>query len=333
MDLGSEEDEEAEDLPLLGAEADEEDGADELPLLEAEGAGADREEDARDAEDREEAMEEATPEAATGLSLEDVRTRLADDPDDIPLHQRMVELAYGTAREEDLVEAYLGLARALDRRDEPVRARVAYQQVLDVDPAHEEARAALAEEDAPAPAVKEVAAHEDYVDLGAMILGDEEEKTTRFVVAYEEPSGDEEADFAKMLSQFKSKVSENLDADDVRAHHDLGTAYKEMGLLDEAVAEFQQALRADASHLPTYELMGQAFMEMGKADQAVRSLERALKAPFEVEDELVGIYYYLARAYETEGNTGKALEFYDRVFSLDINFADVTERLRALRPA
>ena len=45
----------------------------------------------------------------------------------------------------------------------------------------------------------------------------------------------------------------------------------------------------------------------------------------------VGIYYYLGRAYEELENRQSALEFYDRVFSLDINFADVTERLRALR--
>jgi hypothetical protein len=50
-----------------------------------------------------------------------------------------------------------------------------------------------------------------------------------------------------------------------------------------------------------------------------------------VEDELVGIMYYLGRAHEELGNTGSALTYYDRVFALDINFADVTERLRALR--
>ena len=126
-------------------------------------------------------------------------------------------------------------------------------------------------------------------------------------------------------------MSQNLEADDVRAHYDLGTAYKEMGLLDEAVAEFQQALRASSSHLPTYEVLGQTFMEMGKTEAAVRILERALEAPFEIEDELIAIYYYLAYAYEMQGNREGALEFYDRVFSLDINFADVTERLRALR--
>jgi tetratricopeptide (TPR) repeat protein len=97
---------------------------------------------------------------------------------------------------------------------------------------------------------------EGYIDLGAMILGtDTAEKSTRFTVAYEEPSGDEDADFAKMLSQFEEKVSENLDASDVRAHYDLGTAYKEMGLLEEAIGSYQAALRAAPDHLPTYELM------------------------------------------------------------------------------
>jgi tetratricopeptide (TPR) repeat protein len=171
---------------------------------------------------------------------------------------------------------------------------------------------------------------EGYVDLGAMILGGGDPKTTRFKVAYEEPTGDEDADFAKMLSQFKEKVSENIDSGDVRAHYDLGTAYKEMGLLEEAIGAFQSALRASASHLPTYEVMGQTFIEMGEPEAAVKTLQRALQVKG-VEDEFVGIYYYLARAYEALDKKESAVEFYDRVFSLDINFADVTERLRELR--
>jgi tetratricopeptide (TPR) repeat protein len=172
---------------------------------------------------------------------------------------------------------------------------------------------------------------EGYIDFGAMILGGGDPKSTRFTVAYEEPSGDEDADFAKMLSQFKEKVSENIDSGDVRAHHDLGTAYKEMGLLEEAVGAFQSALRAASNHLPTYEVMGQTFIEMGEPEAAVKTLQRALQVKGGVEDEFVGIYYYLARAYEALDKKESAVEFYDRVFSLDINFADVTERLRELR--
>jgi tetratricopeptide (TPR) repeat protein len=203
--------------------------------------------------------------------------------------------------------------------------------VLTLDPKRVEALDALQRLGHEAAPAAEVASSEDYVDLGAMILGDAAEKTTRFVVAYEEPSGDEDADFARMLSQFKAKVAQNVDASDVRAHHDLGMAYREMGLLDEAIEQFQKALRASADHLATYEALGQAFLEKDAPAPAVRVLLRGLDAPWEVEDELLGIYYYLGRAYEAQGNTAQAVEFYDRVFALDINFADVTERLRVLR--
>ena len=226
---------------------------------------------------------------------------VSDEPDDA-----------AAAPEEDAAseaeEAVLDLAQTPDETVEKASAQAAYQQVFEADPASD-----------------------DYIDLGSMILGDDGEKSTRFTVRYEEPSGDEQADFAKMLSQFKEKVSESLGADDVQAHHDLGIAYKEMGLLEEAVGEFQAALRASADHLPTYELLGLTFIEMGRTEAAVYSLERALEVKCDIEDELVGIYYYLARANEDLGKVERAVDLYERVFSIDINFADVTERLGDLR--
>src|SRR5690606_26822177 len=98
---------------------------------------------------------------------------------------------------------------------------------------------------------------------------------------------------------------------------------KEMGLIDEAISEFQLALRSSANYLPAYELLGQCFMEKGAPDAAVKTLKRALDVPREVEDELLGVYYWLGRAHQQLGNKDDAVEFYDRVFSLDINFADV----------
>ena len=173
-----------------------------------------------------------------------------------------------------------------------------------------------------------------YVDLGAVLLGEEVQtgkKSTRFVVPYEEPTGDDQADFDRMLAQFRDKVSENIDANDVMAHYDLGTAYMEMGLLDEAIGEFQVVLRGTSDHLPTYEMLGQTFLQKNEPKAALRSLKRGLDAPCEIEEERVGIYYYIGLANETLGDKETALEFYSRVFALDINFADVTERLRALR--
>jgi tetratricopeptide (TPR) repeat protein len=364
---------EAEPLPLLGSEEAEEFEAevdDGLPLLsldeDAEDVGGDSDDLRIDAameaafedasfESTLEALEE--PETDTlepedtgagplpgdhkeaadrgdmGLAIDRVRALIEVDPDNVEIHQRLVEYAFRKNDQEVLVSAYLELAGCLARTGAPTKANAVYRQVLALSPGHEGATLGIqalgGAAGATAPA--QVASSEEYVDLGSMILGEEAERSTRWKVAAEAPSGDDEADFAKMLGQFKEKVSEHVAADDVAAHHDLGTAYMEMGLFEEAVAEFQMALRASPAHLPTHEVMGRCWMKMGKPDMAIRALNRALNVPHEVEDELIGIYYLMGRAQEDEGNNGMALEFYEKVFSLDINFEDVTDRLRALR--
>ena len=112
-----------------------------------------------------------------------------------------------------------------------------------------------------------------------MLLDDDgEEKTTRFVVAYEEPSGDEQADFAKMLSQFRAKVAENLGTDDVRAHQDLGTAYKEMGLWDEAVKAFEKVMGNPAREVQCRLMIGLCRRDAGNLSEAVHSFKAALHA-------------------------------------------------------
>jgi tetratricopeptide (TPR) repeat protein len=290
------------DLPLIGTvEADEPGEAAPLPTLDFDMADADGGFDLPTLEPSTESMTAERDDDDPGFSLTPPEPEVSD--------------AVEAAPDEAALEVDLSIA-------EPSDAPAAFEEPV----------AEAAETETTVPEVP-VAGPSDggFVDFGAMILGDPKDKDTRMRVSYEEPSGDEQADFARMLSQFKDKVSENLDSSDVRAHHDLGTAYKEMGLLDEAISSFQAALRASPHHLPTYELMGQTFLEMNQPEAAVRSLERALTNPSAVEDELVGIYYYLGRSYESLEKPDSALEYYDRVFSLDINFADVTERLRALR--
>ena len=340
FDMGDDAEEEAAvELPTFDVDDDaEEDAGAELPMFDMDDdaedeAAAELPTFVADAEpgEADELVEAATEKVAEeALTLCAIRAQIASSPSDVALRQRMVELAYGVADDAVLAEAFIGLAQALDGAGESARAQAAYQQALQADPNNEAALAALGSAPTAQP-VREVAEKEDYVDLGSMILGDEPEKTTRFTVAYEEPSGDEEADFANMLSQFKEKASENLDAGDVRAHHDLGTAYKEMGLLDEAFSEFQSALRASLDHLPTYEMLGQTFLEVGQPEAAVNSLTRALEVGHGIGDELIGIYYNLGRAHEQVDNKESAVEFFHKVFALDINFADVTERLRKLR--
>ncbi|MEX0936171.1 MAG: tetratricopeptide repeat protein [Gemmatimonadota bacterium] len=267
-----------------------------------------------------------------------VRELLLREPHRMELRQRVVEYAHRTKERTLLIQAFLELADGLRASGDTQKAEAVYQQVLSLDPSNLRATEALGRsrpgvgiEPASGESGSGSSRGRDYVDLGSMVLDSEDERTTRWVVPAELPSGDEQADFSRMLSQFKEKVAENIASDDVTAHYDLGTAFMEMGLLDEAIGEFQQALRAQPRSLPTFEMLGQCFLDKGEPEVAIRTLERGTRLPTPVEDDLLGIYYFLARAHEEVGNTASAREFYEKVFSLDINFRDVTERLRALR--
>ena len=290
----------------------------------------------------EEAAAKAAEEAAAKAAEQDAAKAAEDDAAKAAqeARARAAEEARARAAEEAAAAKAAEEAAAAKAAEEAAAAKAAEEAAAakaaaDADTATTGVEESLSVSNAdPEPESATASSSESYVDIGAMLLGDEvhtTQKSTRFVVPYEEPTGDDQADFEKMLDQFKKKVAENIDTSDVTAHYDLGTAYMEMGLLDEAIGEFQMVLRSTSDHLATYEMLGQAFLQKQEPEAALQSLTRGLDAPSAIEEERVGIYYYLGLAHETIGNTEAAVEFYDKVFAIDINFADVTERLRGLR--
>ncbi|MCJ7752954.1 MAG: tetratricopeptide repeat protein, partial [Thermoanaerobaculales bacterium] len=181
----------------------------------------------------------------------DVAEELARlEPSEIRYFQKLVEFAYRVGHRGRVVEAYLELGDALVRVGAVEKALAVYGRVAESEPDNARARAAidaLAPPPPPAPPVVVSSPapppSEEFVDLGAMLLGGDAQdkpKDTRMRVQDEEPTGDEEHDFAEMLKQFKRGLDENLEDEDYQSHYDLGIAFKEMGLLDEAIAEFQK---------------------------------------------------------------------------------------------
>jgi tetratricopeptide (TPR) repeat protein len=133
-----------------------------------------------------------------------------------------------------------------------------------------------------------------------------------------------------MLRKFKQGVSQNVDEEDYDSHYDLGVAYKEMGLLDEAIGEFQKALRGPNRRVRTYEALGQCFLEKKQWQVAATILQRADAEPDEGDEHLVGVLYLLGYAMEALQKPQEALMYYQRVFAVDIQFRDVSERLDAV---
>jgi tetratricopeptide (TPR) repeat protein len=190
-----------------------------------------------------------------------------------------------------------------------------------------EAVDAGAEQAAAAAAEQELAG--GYIDL-AELLSISSEETTRFRIEEMDLTGDAERNFAQVLEQFRAKLLAHLPPDDVAAHYDLGLAFREMGLLDEAIMVFQIAARAGHMRLKIFEELGQCFLEKQQYTIAEKVLRRALSLERDDELELLGVYYHLGRACEELGQLDDARDAYERVLAMDINFKDATDRLARL---
>lgn len=263
------------------------------------------------------------------------------DVNHVRAYQKRIELAVKVADRRALIEAYLDLADCLDRTDSTNKAKVVYQRVLELDPGNRRAATALdmfgdeavAPMESPSQPATEKAAGEDrYVDLGSLILEEKaQSRSTRFTVPAADPQSEDEVNFSDMLKQFKSKVEEAIEKEDAASHYDLGVAYKEMGLIDEAIAEFQIAARGLDYRLRAIEMLGACFIDKEDYRIALKVLRRALQGSHHTDEDLVGIFYAMGRAYEALDETGNALESYERVMGCDVHFKDVASRVATLR--
>jgi tetratricopeptide (TPR) repeat protein len=119
-------------------------------------------------------------------------------------------------------------------------------------------------------------------------------------------------------------------AADPQVNYDLGLIYLEMGLTETGIEYLQKASRDPALRVRACNLLGLSFLEMGMPEVAVKEFVRGLETPGLSEDEIVGLSYNLASAYEATGNLEAALEELRRVYSININYLNVKDRLKDL---
>jgi tetratricopeptide (TPR) repeat protein len=144
---------------------------------------------------------------------------------------------------------------------------------------------------------------------------------------------------AAIFDEFRTAVEEE-DAQvdgDYETHYNLGLAYKEMDLLDEAVEEFQVAasLVAPRDGTPRYlqccNLLGHCFMQKKMGRLAVMWFNRGLDAPGHSEDEYQALRFELGGAYEQIGDLDKAIDVFTEVYGVNVSYRGVAEKLRGLQ--
>jgi tetratricopeptide (TPR) repeat protein len=153
------------------------------------------------------------------------------------------------------------------------------------------------------------------------------------------PAGPLEGPLGDLFEEFRSELGESKDDEDLETHYNLGIAYREMGLLEEAISEFQKVASA-ADKGPAFRyamqcstLLGLAFMEKGQPAIAAIWYERALKTPGRDQESILALRYDLGIAQELAGDAKAAFNSFSQVYAINIDYRDVSERIALLGKA
>ena len=115
-----------------------------------------------------------------------------------------------------------------------------------------------------------------------------------------------DASLADIFREFQKGVDKQLGKEDYETRYNLGIAYKEMGLVDEAIAEFQLAAKDEARLLECASMLGICFLEKGMPKLAVKWFEKGLAAPGRTDEEYQGLRYDLAERARAGGRDRRA---------------------------
>jgi tetratricopeptide (TPR) repeat protein len=146
-------------------------------------------------------------------------------------------------------------------------------------------------------------------------------------------------DLSEMFGELKQELEEEIIAgdDDPETHYNLGVAFREMGLLDEAIAELQKVCtaidrgKAFTQPVQTYTWLAQCFIDKGVPEAAIRWYQKALSIPGLDDEVRLAINYELGSACETAKDKPAALRYFTDVYGANIDYRDVAERIRALK--
>jgi hypothetical protein len=170
---------------------------------------------------------------------------------------------------------------------------------------------------------------DSWVDFGALVLGDGDGESS-FDPAKASP-GLESAgrdDFTGLLRLLGAEPSAGTA--DEGSHYDLGLAYREMGLLDTAVAQLHVALAAGERALASLEVLGECYLDLGDHVKALAVLQRASSLGSAGGMDLLGVRYLQGRCEEAIGETEAARESYASVIAIEPRFRDASARLERL---
>ena len=176
----------------------------------------------------------------------------------------------------------------------------------------------------------------DHLTAKDIVQGKNEGNKPKFKV--EEPTPPQEQDqsfwsLRELLDELREGLDQNIEESDVSSHYDLGVSFREMGLYDMAIEEFQKSVKHKDYEMKSLEMLGACFLEKEEYDLAESSLIKALSNKGRNEIEYLGIKFTLGKLYEKKKMIKEALKIYNEIYTVDSKFEDVEKRINLLKSA
>ncbi len=143
--------------------------------------------------------------------------------------------------------------------------------------------------------------------------------------------------FADLIEEMNSLTDQEIAQEDFETHFSLGTAYREMGLAEDAIKEFQSAVKTlDSAKSPREMIqccgmLSTCFLEKGMPRSAIRWCQTGLGIRDISSHETMALRYDMGVAHAAAGESDRALECFGQVFGIDPSYRDVARRIDDLK--
>ena len=169
-----------------------------------------------------------------------------------------------------------------------------------------------------------------FYDLGRKIEDEQEMLQGVFAQQLRGDISILEKDLTDIVSEFREQVRKKVDTKDYETRFNLGLAYLEQGLTEEAIEEFLMASEDPARRLDCSSIISKAYKQNNNFNEALHWLEKSLGLVEAGSAEHFALLYELASLHEDNGDRIKALEIYRRVKEWNPAYRDVSNKVDKL---
>lgn len=142
----------------------------------------------------------------------------------------------------------------------------------------------------------------------------------------------------EIFEELKENTGDLKPLMDFETHYNLGLAYKDMDVLDDAIEQFQMAFRMagedealKANYIQCCHMLGVCFKRKQMLKVAVMWFERGLRIAGRTEDEYQALRYEMGFCLEELGEVNKAIDVFMEVYGIDVNYRQVARKIQELQ--